>query len=96
VDNDFHYSDNLTIVSGRHLLKMGANFIRYQQNRFYAGNNGLLGNFVYDGTFTGKGLPTSCSTISPLRAVEARPASGVIGSGATESFFRMTSKCDRI
>ena len=56
VDNDFHYSDNLTIVSGRHLLKMGANFIRYQQNRFYAGNNGLLGNFVYDGTFTGNGF----------------------------------------
>jgi len=53
VDNDYHYSDNLTIQRGRHLLKMGANFIRYQQNRFYAGNNGLLGNFVYDGTFTG-------------------------------------------
>jgi len=55
VDNDFHYSDNLTIQTGRHLLKMGANFVRYQQNRFYAGNNGLLGNFVYDGTFTGNG-----------------------------------------
>jgi len=53
IDNDYHYSDNLTIQHGRHLMKMGANFIRYQQNRFYAGNNGLLGNFVYDGTFTG-------------------------------------------
>jgi hypothetical protein len=57
VDNDYHYSDNLTIQHNRHLLKMGANFLRYQQNRFYAGNNGLLGNFVYDGTYTGTPYP---------------------------------------
>ncbi len=55
VDNVFHYTDTLSKQSGRHGLKMGFNFIRYQENRFYAGNNGLLGNFQYDGTYTGNG-----------------------------------------
>ena len=32
---------------------MGAQFIRYQQNRYYAGNNGALGLFGYNGTYTG-------------------------------------------
>ncbi len=53
VDNTFHYSNNLNIQRGRHLLKMGFNAIRYQQNRFYAGNNGLLGRFDYSGKYTG-------------------------------------------
>src|SRR5882672_2835355 len=52
--NTFHYSDNLTILRGRHSLKMGGQLQRYQQNRFYAGNNGLLGYFTYDATFTGQ------------------------------------------
>jgi len=55
-DNDFHYSDNLTKIVGRHALKMGANFIRYLENNYYAGNNGLLGVFTYDGTYTGNGF----------------------------------------
>ena len=46
-DNDFHYSDNLTKLVG-HALKMGFNFLRYQMNNYYAGNNGLLGVFTYD------------------------------------------------
>ncbi len=53
VTNTFTYSDNLTIVSGRHTMKMGGQLQRYQQNRFYPGNNGLLGGFTYSGTFTG-------------------------------------------
>jgi hypothetical protein len=51
--NTFLYGDNLTILRGRHALKMGGQLQRYQQNRFYAGNNGLLGYFNYDSTFTG-------------------------------------------
>jgi hypothetical protein len=51
--NTFLYGDNLSIFRGRHGLKMGGQLQRYQQNRFYAGNNGLLGYFQYDGTFTG-------------------------------------------
>lgn len=52
VDNKFIYYDNLTWQKGRHLLKMGAQFTRYQQNRYYAGNNGALGSFTYNGTYT--------------------------------------------
>jgi hypothetical protein len=53
VTNTFHYGDTLTINKSRHLMKMGGQWLRYQQNRFYPGNNGLLGLYVYDGTFTG-------------------------------------------
>jgi hypothetical protein len=52
--NTFHYGDNLTILLGRHGLKMGGQLQRYQQNRFYAGNNGILGLFNYTATFTGQ------------------------------------------
>lgn len=51
--NTFHYGDNLTILRGRHSLKMGGQWLRYQQNEFYPGNNGLLGFFQYTGRFTG-------------------------------------------
>ena len=52
--NTFHYGDNLTWLRGRHSLKMGAQLQRYQQNNFYAGNNGRLGAFSYTATFTGQ------------------------------------------
>jgi len=53
VTNTFHYGDNLSIFRGKHFLKMGGQWQRYQQNRFYPGNNGLLGFFSYNGIFTG-------------------------------------------
>jgi hypothetical protein len=56
VTNTFLYGDNLTIVRGRQTFKMGGQLQRYQQNRFYPGNNGLLGFFTYDGRFTGNGV----------------------------------------
>lgn len=56
VDNVFQYGDNFTYQYGRHTFKSGFQFLRYQQNRFYAGNNGLLGNFTYTGTYTGSSL----------------------------------------
>jgi hypothetical protein len=56
VTNTFHYGDNLTILRGSHTFKMGGQWQRYQQNRFYPGNNGLLGFFSYDGRFTGNGF----------------------------------------
>jgi carboxypeptidase family protein len=52
VTNTFHYGDILSFSKGRHFLKMGGQLQRYQQNRFYPGNNGLLGGFTYNGTFT--------------------------------------------
>src|SRR5262245_32589608 len=57
VTNTFHYGDNLTVIAGRHQLKMGGQWQRYQQNRYYPGNNGLLGFFGYDNArFTGQGF----------------------------------------
>jgi len=53
VDNTFQYGDNLTIQRGRHTFKSGFQLLRYQQNRFYAGNNGVLGLFRFTGEYTG-------------------------------------------
>jgi hypothetical protein len=54
--NTFLYGDNLTLVKGRQTFKMGGQWLRYQQNRFYPGNNGLLGFFSYTGQYTNNGF----------------------------------------
>ena len=46
-------NDKFTWVKGRHTMKFGGQWLRYRQQRFYAGNNGLLGFITYDGRFTG-------------------------------------------
>jgi hypothetical protein len=51
-DNKFIYYDNLTWQKGKHLVKVGGQFMRYQQNRYYSGNNGVLGTFGYGGQYT--------------------------------------------
>ncbi len=53
ITNEFQYSDNFTKQLGRHVLKFGGQAARYQQNRYYSGNNGQLGLFTYDGRFSG-------------------------------------------
>lgn len=53
VDNKYQLGNNLTIAHGRHFFKMGGQAIRFHQNRYYAGNNGALGLFNYDGKYTG-------------------------------------------
>jgi hypothetical protein len=57
IDNVFEYADNLTWQRGRHLFKFGAEFTRYQQNSFYPGNDGELGDFTYTGQYSA--LPSS-------------------------------------
>jgi hypothetical protein len=52
VDNVFGYSDNFTWQKGRHLLKFGGEFLRYEQNSFYPGNDGELGAFNYTGGYS--------------------------------------------
>jgi hypothetical protein len=52
IDNVYEYADNLTWQRGRHLFKFGAEISRYQQNSFYPGNDGELGDFTYSGQFT--------------------------------------------
>jgi len=49
----YQLNEKLTWLKGRHALKFGGQFLRYDQRRFYAGNNGLLGFVGYTGTFTG-------------------------------------------
>ncbi len=52
-DNKFIYYDNLTWQKGKHLVKFGGQMMRYQQNRYYSGNNGVLGRFAYGGQVSG-------------------------------------------
>jgi len=49
----FQIQDKLTWTKGRQLLKFGGQWLKYNQQRYYAGNNGALGLFAYTGTFTG-------------------------------------------
>ena len=51
-NNTFHLADNLTLVRGRHMMKMGGQMLRQQMNPFYAGNNGRTGFIRFDGRFT--------------------------------------------
>jgi len=52
-DNKFQFQSNNTYQAGTHLLKFGVNLLRMRQNRYYAGNNGALGSFVYNGGYSG-------------------------------------------
>jgi hypothetical protein len=49
----YQLNEKVTWLKGRHALKLGGQFLRYDQRRFYAGNNGLLGFINYSGAFTG-------------------------------------------
>jgi hypothetical protein len=51
-DNTFTYGDNLSIQRGKHLLSVGAQVLRYQQNFYLFGNGGSLGTFNFNGDFT--------------------------------------------
>lgn len=54
--NSFTYGDILNWQLGRHSLKFGAQAIRYQENRYFSGQDGALGHFNTGGTganFTG-------------------------------------------
>ncbi len=54
-DNTFSYYDNLTYQIGRHTIKGGVQFLRYQQNTFYPGNDGAIGHYDYNGVFSAQG-----------------------------------------
>jgi hypothetical protein len=49
----FQINEKLSWLRGRHTIKMGGQWLHYDQRRFYAGNNGLLGFINYNGAFTG-------------------------------------------
>ncbi|MBI1355464.1 MAG: TonB-dependent receptor plug domain-containing protein [Acidobacteria bacterium] len=48
----YHYVDNLTIIRGRHQMKMGGQVMRQHMNTFYAGNTGRTGFLQFNGNFT--------------------------------------------
>jgi hypothetical protein len=54
-ENNFYYADNLNWQRGHHALKFGAQVLRYQQNYYYSGNSGALGQFYYNGQYTSDG-----------------------------------------
>ena len=53
LDKTYQINEKLTWLKGRHTMKFGGQFLHYVQQRFYAGNNGLLGLFGYSAAFTG-------------------------------------------
>jgi len=68
IDNTFQYSDILTWQHEKHLFKFGATFLRYQQNQFYAGNQGAMGVFTYNGNYTENPVNTAGSATGSLSA----------------------------
>ena len=53
LDKTYQLNEKLTWLKGATRVKFGGQFLHYVQQRFYAGNNGLLGLFSYSGAFTG-------------------------------------------
>ena len=62
----YHYADNLTMIRGRHMMKMGAKILRQQMNVFYSGNNGRTGYINFSGRFT------AANAINPDRQAGGR------------------------
>ncbi len=50
----WHYADNVTLIRGRHMMKMGGQALREWINVFYSGNNGRSGYIAFNGRFTGQ------------------------------------------
>lgn len=53
IDNIFTYGDNITFQLHKHTVRAGVEVLRYQQNNFYPGNDGVMGRIQYSGAFTG-------------------------------------------
>ncbi len=48
----YQYLNNLTLIRGRHQMKMGGQGLRQHMNTFYAGNTGRTGFLRFNGNFT--------------------------------------------
>jgi hypothetical protein len=93
IDNVFGYADNFTWQKGRHLLKFGAEFLRYQQNSSTTTERTARHLIRYLRPNRGHSirLPTSCSIefrTFKLATSQEEPDSA---NGATASLLRMTS-----
>jgi hypothetical protein len=58
----FHYADNLTLIRGRHMMKMGGQILRQWINVFYAGNGGRTGYINFGGRFTAQNAASPTGT----------------------------------
>jgi len=89
--NAFTYGDNVSWQLGRHTLKFGVTAIRYQSNRNYSGNDGVLGHFDYNGNYSGDakyntGSDTATLTVNgaaPSVTLSANPTSVQKGQAST-------------
>jgi hypothetical protein len=79
-DNTFNYYDNLTWQRGRHLLSIGGQATRYQQNYLNASNFGFLGTFNYSGVFTSNTNVSNGAGYAPADFVLDRVSNNQIGS----------------
>ena len=61
----FHYADNLTLIRGRHMMKMGGQALREWINVFYSGNNGRNGYIAFNGRFTSQNAVNPSGTLLP-------------------------------
>ncbi len=99
-DNTFNYYDNLTWQKGKHLLSIGVQATRYQQNYVNSSNYGFLGSDQLFGrvyrTLTGRcrlcaGGLCAGSRHADAACVAAWPASASV-SGGRPAMSRMTSR----
>ena len=58
----FHYADNLTLIRGRHMMKMGGQVLREWINVFYSGNSGRTGYINFGGRFTAQNAASPTGT----------------------------------
>ncbi len=72
VDNSFLYGDDFTWQRGKHLIKAGVEFLRYQQNNYYPGNDGADGQF----DFGSNSLTTTTFTSDPFVTGANIPSAG--------------------
>ena len=82
IDNQFDYSDNLTIQKGTQLFTIGVQANRYQENYTQSQNAGALGNFGYNGEFTNNPGLTGNPNFGPADFVlDAADSSGLLDGG---------------
>ncbi|HYW42199.1 MAG TPA: carboxypeptidase regulatory-like domain-containing protein [Bryobacteraceae bacterium] len=59
----WHYADNLTLIRGRHMMKMGGQILREWINAFYASNSGRSGGIDFGGRFTAQNALNPTGTL---------------------------------
>ncbi|MGD0445449.1 MAG: TonB-dependent receptor [Edaphobacter sp.] len=92
-DTVIQVEDTVTLIRGKHTVNLGFEFYNYKTNVIYAGNAGLAGEFMYNGSFTSNPsviIPQGTTTTTPSGWAEADfllglPENVAIGSGGGRS-----------